>query len=138
MPPTTTLTPGGFGGAGASRNYEQWKAEQTIEEAVKSKRVDEDEDRVKKLENKTADSKREMDVMEQLDDLIHIQGQHQTITTEAAIAALQARRDDARAPSSSSVAAERAGDLAPEDQAMLRRLVEGGAFVQARLSLSIQ
>ena len=68
--------------AGATRNFEQWKADQTIEEVIKSKREAEDEDRVKKLENKTTDSKREMDIMDALDDMLHIKGQQQHITPE--------------------------------------------------------
>jgi hypothetical protein len=42
---------------GASRNFEVWKQEQSVEEALKSKRAAEDEDKLKRIENKTADAK---------------------------------------------------------------------------------
>lgn len=104
---------------GATRNFEQWKQEQTVEEALKARRAAEDEDRVKALENKTTDAKREMDMQEALDDMLHIKGQHGTITTEQALDALRAAGGDT---------GPLTADLTDADEAALRRLVEGGAF----------
>lgn len=108
---------------GATRNFEAVKHEQSIEEALKAKRAAEDEDKLKRIENKTADAKREMDMFEKLDDMLHAKGQHATVTTEAAIAALTARADDeARATG--------VGDLTEADEEALRLMVEGGKFTK--------
>ena len=110
---------------GATRNFEQWKQEQSIEEALKERREAEDEDKVKRLENKTEDAKREMDMMEVLDDMLHTKGQHAGISTEAAIAALQTRAaEDARA------AGQQSSDLTPADEAALEQMVAAGAFTR--------
>lgn len=108
---------------GATRNFEAVKHEQSIEEALKAKRAAEDEDKLKRIENKTADAKREMDMFEKLDDMLHTKGQHATVTTEAAIAALTARAED-------EVRATGVGDLTEADEQALRLLVEGGKFTR--------
>jgi hypothetical protein len=108
---------------GATRNFEQWKQVQTIEEALKSRREEEDEDKVKRLENKTADAKREMDMMGVLDDMLHTKGQHAAVSTEEAIAALKAKAaEDARE------AGVLSADFTPEDEAALQHMVAAGAF----------
>lgn len=108
---------------GATRNFEAVKHEQSIEEALKSKRAAEDEDKLKRIENKTADAKREMDMFEKLDDMLHTKGQHAAVTTESAIAALTARaEDEARVTG--------VGDLTEADEQALRLLVEGGKFTR--------
>lgn len=108
---------------GATRNFEAVKHEQSIEEALKAKRAAEDEDKLKRIENKTADAKREMDMFEKLDDILHTKGQHAAVTTEAAIAALQAKAaDDARATGNS--------DLTEADEKALQLMVEGGMFTR--------
>eukprot|EP00892_Ulva_mutabilis_P006910 jgi/Ulvmu1/4591/UM002_0320.1 len=108
---------------GATRNFEAVKHEQSIEEALKAKRAAEDEDKLKRIENKTADAKREMDMFEKLDDMLHTKGQHATVTTEAAIAALTARAED-------EVRATGVGDLTEADEEALRLMVEGGRFTR--------
>lgn len=108
---------------GATRNFEAVKHEQSIEEALKAKRAADDEDKLKRIENKTADAKREMDMFEKLDDMLHTKGQHATVTTEAAIAALTARAED-------EVRATGVGDLTEADEQALRLLVEGGKFTR--------
>lgn len=110
---------------GATRNFEQWKQTQTIEEALKQRRDEEDEDKVKKLENKTADAKREMDMMGMLDDLLHTKGQHAAVTTEEAIAALKARAD-----AEASAAGVQNGELTPADEAALEAMVAAGTFTR--------
>ena len=108
---------------GATRNFEAVKHEQSIEEALKAKRAAEDEDKLKRIENKTADAKREMDMFEKLDDMLHVKGQHATVTTEAAIAALTARADDEARETG-------VGDLTGADEEALRLMVEGGKFTR--------
>eukprot|EP00741_Cyanophora_paradoxa_P006306 tig00000989_g6113.t1 len=55
---------------GIRRNFEPWKARSEEEERAKRQRADEEEgDAMKALENRTADSKREMDILEGLDEI---------------------------------------------------------------------
>lgn len=110
---------------GASRNFEHWKEEQSIEEALKARREAEDEDKVKRLENKTSDAKRELDMMGMLDDMLYTKGQHAKVSAEEAIAALKARSDTEAAASGRQL-----GDLTEEDERALERLVSSGAFTQ--------
>ena len=110
---------------GATRNFEQWKQDQSIEEALKQRRDAEDEDKVKRLENKTEDAKREMDMMEVLDDMLHTKGQHASVTADEAVAALKARADDeARAKGIQN------GELTAEDEAALEAMVAAGKFTR--------
>lgn len=80
---------------------------------------------MKRLENKTEDAKREMDMMGVLDDILHTKGKHAGISTEAAVAALKARAsDEARAQGQPSA------DLTAEDEAALEQMVAAGAFTR--------
>lgn len=55
---------------GASRNFEPWRDEDVVREESKRKRLLEEElDPIKALENKTIDTKRELEIMESLDFL---------------------------------------------------------------------
>ena len=69
------------------------------------------------LENRTLDSKREMDIMTALDELISVNARHQRVDTDAALAALKrsAAEDGEEV------------DLTEEDEATVRRM-----FLQQR------
>jgi len=55
---------------GASRNFEPWREEQAVEEEDRLAKMEEEEnDPMKALENRTVDSKREMDVLDALHDI---------------------------------------------------------------------
>jgi len=55
---------------GASRNFEPWREEQAVEEEDRLAKLEEEEnDPMKALENRTVDSKREMDVLDALHDI---------------------------------------------------------------------
>ena len=54
---------------GASRNYEPWRDIQHAETVLRAKRQLEDSDAMKSLENRTYDSKREMDVLDALEEV---------------------------------------------------------------------
>lgn len=108
---------------GASRNFEVWKQEQTVEEALKAKRAAEDEDKLKRIENKTADAKKEMDVHEFLDNMMHAKGQHSTISADEAIAALRNRAaEEARASGG--------GDITEADEEALQLMISAGKFTR--------
>jgi hypothetical protein len=76
--------------AGATRNYEPWKdREQKVNEALAKRHAEEKGDAMKALENKTLDSKREMDIMTALDEVKTMKSRHENLGHEAALAALR-------------------------------------------------
>jgi cell division protein FtsN len=55
---------------GASRNFEPWREEKAVEEEDRLAKLDEEENNpMKVLENRTVDSKREMDILDALHDI---------------------------------------------------------------------
>lgn len=55
---------------GASRNFEPWREEQAVEEEDRLAKLEEEENNpMKALENRTVDSKREMDILDALQDI---------------------------------------------------------------------
>jgi hypothetical protein len=55
---------------GASRNFEPWREEQEVEEVDRLAKLEEEENNpMKVLENRTTDSKREMDILDALQDI---------------------------------------------------------------------
>lgn len=55
---------------GASRNFEPWREEKVVEEEDRLARLDEEENNpMKALENRTVDAKREMDILDALQDI---------------------------------------------------------------------
>ncbi len=75
---------------------------------------------MKQLENRTLDSKREMDIMAALDEMQSLNARHARVDTEAALAALKR----------SAMEDEAAGqiDLDEEDEAVLRQMIEQVSF----------
>jgi len=70
--------------AGASRNFEPWREQQRIEEEKKKKRDEEEEgDAMKALENRTTDSKREMDALDSLDEIKALNARQSRIDYES-------------------------------------------------------
>ena len=75
--------------SGASRNFESWRdSEEKVAEAKTQRQEDDEADAIKKLENRTMDNKREMDVLDQLDELRAINQRHERADTNAIIASL--------------------------------------------------
>lgn len=70
---------------GASRNFELWKDTDALIEEEKKTREDEDIDAMKSLENRTLDSKIEMDVLDALDEIKAINQRHEHVDTDALI-----------------------------------------------------
>jgi len=67
---------------GASRNFEPWRENQKIIEEAKQQRQKEEEgDAMKALENRTVDSKTEMDILDALDELRSLKSRHSKIDT---------------------------------------------------------
>jgi len=67
---------------GASRNFEPWRENNKIVEEAKQKRKKEEEgDAMKALENRTVDSKQEMDILDALDELRSLKARHSKLDT---------------------------------------------------------
>lgn len=109
---------------GATRNYEPWREKERTTAAVRASREDEEKgNAMKALENRTLDSKREMDIMTALDEMKSLKSRHEAIDTEDALAALKR-----------SAGGEEPVDLDAEDEEAVRQmLLERAGFVR-RLS----
>ncbi|KAL2552448.1 hypothetical protein Fot_06067 [Forsythia ovata] len=76
--------------SGASRNFEPWRAEdEVIDEEKKKRNAEEMGDVMKSLENRTLDSKREMDILAALDEMKSMKSRHATVSVDAMLEALQ-------------------------------------------------
>ncbi|TKY49302.1 Coiled-coil domain-containing protein 94-like [Spatholobus suberectus] len=81
--------------SGATRNFEPWRAEDEEADKVKQKReAEEMGDAMKSLENRTLDSKREMDILAALDEMKSMKSRHATVTVDEMLEALQRTADD--------------------------------------------
>eukprot|EP00428_Durinskia_dybowskii_P078822 CAMPEP_0170362602 /NCGR_PEP_ID=MMETSP0117_2-20130122/4418_1 /TAXON_ID=400756 /ORGANISM="Durinskia baltica, Strain CSIRO CS-38" /LENGTH=309 /DNA_ID=CAMNT_0010617027 /DNA_START=57 /DNA_END=983 /DNA_ORIENTATION=- len=75
--------------SGASRNFEVWRETEEAKEQVAAEREEEDaNDTMKALENRTLDSKIEMDVLDALDEIRAINQRHERVDTSAVLNAL--------------------------------------------------
>jgi hypothetical protein len=82
--------------SGASRNFEMWRDTELATDEARKIREDEDEaDAMKALENRTMDSKIEMDVLDALDEIKAINQRHERIDTNKLISALHKNTDAA-------------------------------------------
>ncbi|CAA3027020.1 tyrosine--tRNA ligase 1, cytoplasmic [Olea europaea subsp. europaea] len=76
--------------SGATRNFEPWRAEDKVIDEEKNRRnVEEMGDAMKSLENRTLDSKREMDILATLDEMKSMKSRHAPVSVDAMLEALQ-------------------------------------------------
>lgn len=69
---------------GAKRNFEPWREEEQVTEAMKIKRqLEEENNPLKALENKAIDSKREIDIAEGLDEIRSANARLEQVDTDA-------------------------------------------------------
>uniref|UniRef100_A0AAV1TQW0 Splicing factor YJU2 n=1 Tax=Peronospora matthiolae TaxID=2874970 RepID=A0AAV1TQW0_9STRA len=68
---------------GCQRNFEPWRETEDEQEAADAQRVEEEKgDAMKALENRTLDSKREMDILDALDEIKAINQRHAKVDTD--------------------------------------------------------
>ncbi|KAG8759702.1 hypothetical protein FRC12_009708 [Ceratobasidium sp. 428] len=77
---------------GAQRNFEPWREESAVEEEDRLARLEEEENNpMKALENRTVDSKREMDILDALQDIRARNARNERVGISDAERALEAR-----------------------------------------------
>ncbi|KAK7303846.1 hypothetical protein RJT34_14763 [Clitoria ternatea] len=98
--------------SGATRNFEPWRAEDEEADKMKQKRdAEEMGDAMKSLENRTLDSKREMDILAALDEMKSMKSRHATVTVDEMLEALQR------------TTADKEKRLEEEDEALIKSVV---------------
>eukprot|EP00258_Populus_trichocarpa_P000662 XP_002298914.3 coiled-coil domain-containing protein 94 homolog [Populus trichocarpa] len=99
--------------SGATRNFEPWRAEDEVLDGEKKKRdAEEMGDAMKSLENRTLDSKREMDILAALDEMKSMKSRHATVSVDAMLEALQ------------HTASEKEKKLEEEDEALIKSIFQ--------------
>ncbi|XP_010531903.1 PREDICTED: coiled-coil domain-containing protein 94 homolog [Tarenaya hassleriana] len=97
--------------SGATRNFEPWRAEDEETEKEKGKReAEEMGNAMKSLENRTLDSKREMDIIAALDEMKSMKSRHATVSVDTMLEALQR------------TAAEKEKRLEEEDEPLIKSI----------------
>lgn len=90
--------------SGATRNFEPWRATDEAAAAAKATReADEMGDALKALENRTLDSKREMDVMAALDEMKSLRAREAGVSTAKMLEALNKRGEKQTDPADEKV-----------------------------------
>jgi hypothetical protein len=80
--------------AGATRNYEAWRDARAAENTLKELRHSEEEGNAMRfLENRTSDSKREMDILEALDEMKNMSRQNAKVSDAELMHALNLKND---------------------------------------------
>ncbi|XVF65826.1 hypothetical protein PTKIN_Ptkin09bG0281900 [Pterospermum kingtungense] len=109
--------------SGATRNFEPWRAED--EEADKEKRKRESEemgDAMKSLENRTLDSKREMDILAAIDEMKSLKSRHASVSVDAMLEVLQR------------TATEKEKKIEEEDEALIKSIFQRPKEIVRRIS----
>lgn len=80
--------------SGASRNFENWRdTQKEIAEEEEQRTKEEEIDAMKGLENRTMDSKIEMDVLDALDEITAINRRHQRIDTDKLLETVHSNKE---------------------------------------------
>ncbi|CAH1447890.1 unnamed protein product [Lactuca virosa] len=103
--------------SGAARNFEPWRAEdEVVDEEQRKRDAEEMGDAMKSLENRTLDSKREMDILSALDEMKSMKSRHATVSVDAMLEALQR---------SAPVHEEDEDKLEEADEALIKSIFKG-------------
>ncbi|KAK4796156.1 hypothetical protein SAY86_028482 [Trapa natans] len=97
---------------GATRNFEPWRStDEEIDSAKRKREAEEMGDAMKSLENRTLDSKREMDILAALDETKSLKSRHATVSLDEMLQALQR------------TSTEKEKKLEEEDEALIKSIV---------------
>lgn len=100
--------------SGATRNFEPWRGQDEEIEKEKHKReAEEMGDAMKSLENRTLDSKREMDILAALDEMKSMKSRHATVSVDAMLEALRHSTE------------EKERKMMEEEEALIKSLFKG-------------
>lgn len=103
--------------SGAARNFEPWRAEdEVVDEEQRKRNAEEMGDAMKSLENRTLDSKREMDILSALDEMKSMKSRHATVSVDAMLEALQR---------SAPVIQQEEDTFEEEDEALIKSIFQG-------------
>jgi hypothetical protein len=101
---------------GASRNFEAWRQEEDKEKETIAQRAEEEEgNSMKTLENRTLDSKMEMDILDALDEMKAINQRHERVDTDRLLREVHSSADASKFPTK----------LDDEDEALLKTIKFG-------------
>jgi hypothetical protein len=122
--------------SGASRNFELWRDTKEAIEEAKQQREDEDKlDSMKSLENRTLDSKIEMDVLDALDEMKAINQRHEKVDTNHLLEKLAEKvgkeakdKEEQEASTSSSSSKVMANGLTEEDEKLVQSIKFRGKY----------
>lgn len=98
---------------GATRNFELWKENDAAKEEEERAREEDEADAMKSLENRTMDSKMEMDVLDALDEIKAMNQRYERVDTESILR----RREEAEKAKS-----EANRGLSTEDEALVKSI----------------
>ncbi|KAL4272325.1 hypothetical protein GQ457_13G025690 [Hibiscus cannabinus] len=109
--------------SGAIRNFEPWRAEdEEAQKEIQKRESEEMGDAMKSLENRTLDSKRNLDILAALDEMKSLKSRQATVSVDAMLEALQ------------HTAAEKVKKIEEEDEALIRSLFQGPKELIQRIS----
>ncbi|CAM9778246.1 unnamed protein product [Ascophyllum nodosum] len=112
---------------GASRNFESWADKQATEEEHKKAREEEEKsDNMKQLENRTLDSKIELEIMDALDEIKAVNRRHENIDTAEVLRASAARREKGSDGAAAAAGGSSAEGTYDEDEALIASIKFGG------------
>jgi hypothetical protein len=106
--------------SGATRNFELWRENEEITEEEKKQREEEDShDVMKGLENRTLDSKVEMDILDALDEIKAINQRHERVDTNDILKKLNFSTATS-APATTGTSSSSKDGLTAEDEELLQ------------------
>ena len=104
--------------SGASRNFEVWRETEQLTEEERKKREEEDEyDNMRALENRTLDSKIEMDVLDALDAIKAVNQRHERVDTNKVLGLLNQKEDQKNSKANTLIA-----DRIHEDEELVKSI----------------
>ncbi|KAG5186032.1 CWC16 protein [Tribonema minus] len=124
---------------GATRNFESWRETEAAEtKAVAARAAEDKNDPMKALENRTLDSKIEMDILDALDEIRAVNKRHERVDTAAILESRARSQQQQDAAAALGGGSSGGGGGADDDEALIKSIKFGartaGAAAVRRLS----